>query len=390
MKILFISGADLFGGTFHMARNILEYFEPEKMDIQFVVITPQFGNLNEWCNIHKIENYVLPYKYCVYYPSKNRLVTLLKRTLKRVIVSVCNAVALKKFSLLQIEDDIDLIHTNINRDLFGMMISRKYHIPNITHLRELLHSHFGLELLYNNQLDFMVSNTSRFLAISNTVKLEWSNYYGIPDDKIHVIYDGIDVSCFIDPSRGEIRDVHRIIMAGGVYPGKGQFILIQAIHLLKNWGVEVSADIYGQIDNQNYYSEMKKYILGNGLSDYVRFMGHSDSINNVLPNYDIGIVCSKAEGFGLATVEFLSAGLVVIASDTGANPEILHEGEYGYLFSEGNAESLADKIIGVINDWGSAKQKAAKGQGYSVLNYNIMTSMEKLIGEYESNLYLNP
>ena len=86
MKVLFISGADQQYGTFRMAMQLLEWIRKIDSSIKFIVLTQRYGSLNEWCNKHHFENHVVPYRYCVYYPMKNRAVDLEKHFMELVDV----------------------------------------------------------------------------------------------------------------------------------------------------------------------------------------------------------------------------------------------------------------------------------------------------------------
>jgi len=61
-------------------------------------------------------------------------------------------------------------------------------------------------------------------------------------------------------------------------------------------------------------------------------------------------MCSRSEGFGRVTAEYMHAQLGIIASDSGANPELIEDGVTGLLFKSGDAKSLADCIIRFYNN----------------------------------------
>src|SRR5690606_35858245 len=68
---------------------------------------------------------------------------------------------------------------------------------------------------------------------------------------------------------------------------------------------------------------------------------------------DAFVMASKAETFGMVTIEALASGIPVIGSNAGGTPEILNHGEFGVLFETLNADDLAQKI----NYYFSNKQK---------------------------------
>lgn len=383
MRILFISGADQQYGTYHMSKQLLETMCERKYDIHFIVITQKQGPLNEWCNVHNIENYTVPYKYCVYYPTNSRLKKICKHILKWLYVSFSNRLAIRKIRKMGLLSDVNLIHTNINRDLLGEYISKKYKIPNITYLREFSRSHFHLEPLYRDQVQVMNRYSKKFIAISNAVKRDWIEY-GLDANKIDVIYDGVDLSKYtLQKKENQCHYGLRLVMCGAIYEGKGQMELIKSICPLINKGLDITLDIYGTNVSENYYKTIIEYIAQHKLAENIRLKGFINNISNVLCNYDIGVVCSKAEGFGLVTVEYMLSGLYVIASDTGANPELLEEGKYGFLYTLGDNDQLSHIIESIYNNklqLTSPKEIVE----YARKEYSIDITVQKLVALYSS------
>lgn len=387
LRILFVAGADQKYGTYHISKSLLHEMQKTEENFVPVVITQRYGPLNEWCNENNIENYVLPYRYCVYYPTKNRIKRLLKWAYKFITVTLSNILAFYKIKKLGIMDKIDIIHTNINRDLFGMLLSKKYKIPNVTYLREFSRAHFKLEPIYWNQTRFMERYSAKFIAISNAVRNDWVEY-GLSADKISTIYDGIDVNLY-KPGLKEKHKELRIVMCGAIYEGKGQLELIEAVEPLLHSDYHIVVDLYGDSTNDGYGDTIKRYIEANGIGDFVTFKGISNDLPSILPTYDVGVVCSKAEGFGLVTIEFLLSGLIVIASNTGANPELLVDGKYGFLYSLGNKEQLR-KIIEEIYE-GNMDQQTTREKAiqYARREYTIKKTVHRLNSAYLAILSSN-
>ena len=68
---------------------------------------------------------------------------------------------------------------------------------------------------------------------------------------------------------------------------------------------------------------MKKFAVRHGIAGQINFLGPRTDVHSMLGNYQIGLMCSKSEGFGLVTAEYMHAKLGVIASNTGASPELI-------------------------------------------------------------------
>ncbi|MEQ2375255.1 glycosyltransferase family 4 protein [Pilosibacter fragilis] len=381
MKVLFITGADQQYGTYQISKSLIGSMIKFDKTVEYIVVTQRHGQLNEWCKQNNIKNYVFPYRYCVYHPTNNRLLNIAKYVAKYVVVTISNIIALHKIECSGILEDIDIIHTNINRDLIGVLISRKYKVPNITHLREFSKSHFGLKLLYNNQIELMNKYNTYFIAISNSVKDDWVKF-GLEREKIKVIYDGVNIENFEIKNQKNSAKELRLVMCGAIYEGKGQKELVQAVSKLIKIGLDIYLDIYGDVVNENYYNDMKRCIESENLQDRIRFLGYVNSVGEVFKNYDVGVICSKAEGFGLVTVEYMLSGLMVIASNTGANPELLQDGKYGQLYELNDETSLLSVLEYIYYNREQCRCIAEEAREYAKTNFSILNTMHLTNGIY--------
>ena len=385
MKILFIAGHDHKYGTFQMAVKLLQYIQMIDSGIQFILITQAYGALNEWCRSNHIENYVIQYKYCVYFPEKNKLKCVIKYILKYIYVSFCNYFAIKKIEKLGLINDIDIIHTNFNRDLLGDMLSKKYHIPNITYLREFSKAHFHLQPLYAHQIDFMNRHCIRFIAVSNVVKKDWIEY-GLDGSKISVVYDGIDTAKYKLKNIIKDDDSLKIVMCASIYKGKGQLEMAMAVEPLIKAGYNIFLDFYGTATNDAYYQRLLDYVAAKGLSKRISFKGYSKNLPQQLNEYDVGAICSNAEGFGIVTIEYLISGLVVVASNTGANPELLNNGEFGYLYPLSDINKLSEIIADIYITKSQKKSLRIKAAEYARENFSIEKTARSVIEVYSAVL----
>lgn len=380
MRVLYIIGGDddKYGAQ-QLAKNIISYMHANH-DIEFCVITTHQGLVNSFCDEEKIENHIYDFRYCTFVPLKNKLLNFLKHSAKKCLISYKNFFAIRK---IESEIDIysfDIIHSNINRDLIGGMLSKKYNKPHVWHLQEMYDSHFGLSPIYKKQIEWMNKNSSKFIAISNAVKNDWVDH-GIDESKIEVIYNGIDINKYqIDESR-ENGGLLKIVMSGLIYEAKGQEQVIKALTLLPEEMLSnVRLDLYGTV-KEKYYSYLCGFIKENELQDIVTFKGYIENLPEVLPEYDIGINCSKSEGFGLSTLEFMASGLCVLATKGGANTELIKDNENGLLIEYGNPSSIAEKIKELYFD--KEKRIRIRNEAYiSASKYSIDACAEKIYGVY--------
>ena len=138
-------------------------------------------------------------------------------------------------------------------------------------------------------------------------------------------------------------------MIGSLQPTKGQEQAIKLMARIKADGLPYSLDLIGDGSRQ-YTKQLKELINSFGLESSINLLGYRTDVFELLPNYDIGLMCSRSEAFGLVTAEYMMAGLAVLASDSGANKEIVRDGIDGYLYSYGNITDMKQKIFKIIEE----------------------------------------
>lgn len=248
-------------------------------------------------------------------------------------------------------NSIDLIHSNSSREDLGALIADKYDIPLVWHIREFGDRDYKCYSYRKNYIDFMNENASRFIAVSDAVKNHWVKK-GIALEKIDRIYNGISQQSILPKMNynvGQERESVRMVMVGNVSITKGQIWAIEAIKRLHDEGIEVTLDIFGD-GARSYERKLGRKTRKYGIEHLVKFRGYQKNVENYLSQYDIGLMCSRDEGFGRVTVEYMMTGLCVIASNTGANPELIEDGVSGLLYQYGDTSSLASVIKRCVED----------------------------------------
>jgi L-malate glycosyltransferase len=87
-----------------------------------------------------------------------------------------------------------------------------------------------------------------------------------------------------------------------------------------------------------------------GLKDRVLFLGGQDSVETILCKADLFLLPSASEAFGLAALEALACGVPVVGSIVGGLPELVKDGEVGYLEPIGDVEAMARRSIEILSD----------------------------------------
>ena len=384
MNVLLICGNDHYYGSAQAAINLLKFAKAHCEDVRYIVLTQTKGAINDLCDGMGIENYVTGHAYACVAPEGDRLRNTAKHLAKKALVTAKNTRAVRKIEKLVDLSSIDIIHTNIDRDIIGCTLAKKHGIPHVMHLREFATGHYNVEPLYEGQYEEYNRSVDRYIAISKAVGQNWQES-GLDADKISVVYDGIDVervqqrrdsaaeaveeaapaaaaevtaaaaeekAAAEDEAAPRPRKL-RLVMCGDLSSLKGQDQAIRALALIRDAQVRknITLDIFGEVHTEKaYMGDMQRIIEGTGLVGSVVFRGYTSQLATLLKEYDCGIVCSRREGFGLATAEFMAAGLAVIASDTGANSELIEDGVSGLIYRYQDAVDLSAKIETLYRD----------------------------------------
>jgi len=117
-----------------------------------------------------------------------------------------------------------------------------------------------------------------------------------------------------------------------------------------------------------------------GVSDDTVFVGKQGNIPDYLGVSDIFLLPSELESFGLAALEAQACELPVIATRIGGIPEVVSDGESGYLSEIGDVEKMAADTIKLLRDEDRRREFGKRGRELAVERY----STEKIIPEYIS------
>lgn len=184
----------------------------------------------------------------------------------------------------------------------------------------------------------MYRRYERVVSISKQVEEALLTFLPGCRDQSVVIENGVDLEQFdlAAESRVKSLDKVRIGMVGRFHPYKDQLAIIKALALLgEGYDVQFVGD-----------GELRQMLVTAahdlGVEEQINFVGVSDDIPAFLAGLDIYVQSSKVEGFGLAAVEAMAAGLPILASDIPGLREVVGCNEY--LFTAGDEQELADKI----------------------------------------------
>ncbi len=220
----------------------------------------------------------------------------------------------------------------------------------------------GIKKLYNRVMTY----GERVIAISNHIKNHiLKNYPKTEESKIRLIHRCADIEKFSPSAVTQARMINKIkeyniaddrpvlLLPGRVTRWKGQHLLIEALHLMKNQNYYciIAGDAQGR---QKYLDYLKKLARKYKLDDRIGFFGRYQDVPALMMVSTVVLSTAiEPEAFGRISIEGQAMGKIVVASNIGGSLDTIQDGITGKLFESNNPQSLADAL-----DWALSLNKA--------------------------------
>lgn len=252
---------------------------------------------------------------------------------------------------------IALVHANGSRcAVYGGLAARLSGVPMIWHVR-ILESD-GLLDRFLAGLSVMVMVNSA--AVKN--RFHWLK----PQDKVQIVYNGIDLEAFKEPAGGGIREelglgdkTALIGTVGRLDWYKAHKYFLEAARKIK---LVMPDSHFLIVGGGGERAALERQAEKLGLSSCVTFAGHRRDIPAILSGLDIFALSSVSEGFGRVVVEAMAAGKPVVATRVGGIPEIVQDGVTGRLVPPANPVALAGAVVELLRDKSKAAALGAAGR----------------------------
>lgn len=131
------------------------------------------------------------------------------------------------------------------------------------------------------------------------------------------------------------------------------------------------------------FDECVRFCRDERIADRVHFLGARADVPEVLTALDVFVLSSRREGFGIAAVEAMLAGVPAVLSDIGPLKEVSGGGRYAQLFACGSAEDLARALMELACDDARRARLAASAREWATSRFSIEAHIESLKSLYE-------
>ena len=274
---------------------------------------------------------------------------------------------LQKLSVMRISQyvrkhQVNIIHSNSSAIDIGAQVAERTGCKHVWHFREYGEADYCLEYIYGRakSIGYVMEHSDMVIFISNALREYYKQF--ARNEKVRIIYNGIyseKKKKIENDQLGKEKENHTFtfLVTGNIIQGKNQKLVAEAVDILVNqmkveknkFQVYFAGAATALAESKKYRDEIRAYIDERRL-DNIIFTGYVDNMDNLRKLADAEIVPSKSEAYGRVTLEAMISHNLVIASNSGANPELIGEDERGLLFESNNASDLAMKMMRVMNE----------------------------------------
>lgn len=235
----------------------------------------------------------------------------------------------------------------------------------------------------------LARSTDAFVAVSQSVCDHVAERVGIAADRIDVVGNGVEFTRFVDGDRDRARasfgvpkDVLLVGLVGRVTEQKGHEDFVEAALRLRATRPDVVFAAFGFAEDAPLHERLLARIAAEGAADTIRLVGNRDDMPDVYAALDLVVAPSRWEGFGIMLVEAMAAGRAIVATRTGAIPEIVKDGETAVLVEPRDPAALADAIAKLLDAPAERSRLGIEGRRRAT-TFSWKATAERMVRIYE-------
>lgn len=344
MKVAYVLHYPGFGGA-----NIACLRLAQELNNRFG-ITPLFLVPMQGPVIAEIEKAGFSYKI-LHYASWRGPRSGIKGLAYAIVTTCVNLIAAWRMKRSLSQESISIIHGNTSLCAFAWFLSKAMGLPLVWHQREFGEENYGLRYYYGKWIAGKIIGSSDAVLTVSKAMCEYYKTFVRPSEKVDVVYDGIEVRGVDEKAKEDVSIIgsevaFKICMIGGISAGKNQQEVIKALACQDEDVRDMHFYMLGA-GTAEYELKLKDMAIRLGVSERVHFLGHHANIWPYLKQMNCAVCASLREGFGLAVVESMYAGLPIVAVNSGSMPELVVQGKTGYIYEPGDVDALSRCLVRV-------------------------------------------
>lgn len=279
-----------------------------------------------------------------------------------------------------------IVHTRNWGALEAVLAARFAGVPAAVHSEHGydMHSLRGLPLRRRLIRRGLYSLTDVVFTVSKELRQFHALQVNIPPARIRVVYNGVDTErfAFRNESRAAVRaqlgiNPETVVVGsvGRMVPIKDYPLTLCGVSRLMQRGHDLRMLLVGAGPEVVALQQLVRDSAQ--LNGRVHFCGFSDRIPELLSAMDVFVQASQAEGMSNTLLEAMATGLPVLATRVGGNPEVIADGQTGYLFPSGDCPALLRHLEPLVSSAPLRHQLGEAGRRRALQEFSLALMLDK-------------
>ncbi|RMH59949.1 MAG: N-acetyl-alpha-D-glucosaminyl L-malate synthase BshA [Bacteroidetes bacterium] len=286
-------------------------------------------------------------------------------------------------------EQLDLLHVHYaiphatSAVLARQILEREgLHVPVVTTLHGTDITIVGQDPSFAPVVKYSINESDGVTAVSDYLRQETREHFGIERD-IEVIPNFIDTSRFRPANKEHFKRAlcpngeKVLVHVSNFRPIKHAPEVVQVFHRLREEGHAVKLLLVGDGPDRATAEHLARRL---GVYEDVRFLGKQDPVEEILSIADVFLMPSGSETFGLAALEAMGCGVPVVCSHIGGLPELVVDGETGFLCPLGDIEAFTDRTRRLLVDEDLHRRMAEA----SLARAHGLFDVDRIVPQYEA------
>lgn len=285
----------------------------------------------------------------------------------------------------------DLLHTYFFWPiLYGRLLRALDEIPVLVENRE--DEGFGWGRHEYTWLRLTRDLPDRVICVSGAVREVALEREGLEPDRTKVIHNGVEMPQ--DVPGGRVRELRQELAIPSGAPVVGMVSNLNRSVKGVAWFVDVVPDILDAVPETHFVvvgggqdeTALRAQARRRGLEDRLHFPGYREDIHRFYALMDVSVLTSRTEGLSITLLESMSHGLPVVATRVGGNPEVVVDGETGYLVPPGDRGAFVEKVGKLLSDDALRLQMGRAARRRARSEFSVDRAADDYRANYESLL----
>ncbi len=284
----------------------------------------------------------------------------------------------------------DIVHTHLlHADVYGIPTARRAGVPVVLssrHNDDAFRRRLPMRLLHR----WLWSRTNAGIAISEAIRQFSIQVEGVAPDKIHTIHYGLDPG-EVDAPAGARTE---LLAALGLPPDA--LIVGSVCRLIEQkglrYGLQGFAQVVAQVPEAHYViagegeqqAALQAEARALGIAGRVHFLGWRSDARAIMSALDVLLAPSLWEGFGIVFLEAMALKVPVISTRVSAIPEVVVDGETGWLVPPRAADAVAVALQEALNDPAELRQRGVNGRRRLEAQFTVAAMAERTLALYRA------